>query len=128
MFQYGPMPSGGMPGGGMPGGMQPGQGAAWMQHTAPWWDGPAHLLPILLFAALIGVLVWGILRLSAARAPMATALPVGAPPAPIAPMDPAGAELRVRYARGDITREEYLSRGADLGLVPGPAPDAPTQE
>jgi hypothetical protein len=111
----------------MPGGMQPGEGAAWMPHATPWWDGPAHILPIVLFAALLGVLVWGILRLSSDRAVMAAAAaPVAAPPAPIAALDPAGTELRVRYARGDITREEYLTRSADLGL-PGPAPEAPTQ-
>jgi uncharacterized membrane protein len=100
-----------------------------MQHTTSWWDGPAHLLPILLFAALLGVLVWGILRLSSDRAAMAAAgVPADAPPAPFAPIDPAGAELRVRYARGDISREDYLVRSADLGLVPGPTPHPPIQE
>jgi uncharacterized membrane protein len=29
--------------------------------------------------------------------------------------DPAVAELRLRYARGDISREEYIERSADLG-------------
>ena len=123
MNQYGPMP------GGMPGGMQPGQGGAWMQHSSPWWEGPSHLLPILLFAALIGVLVWGILRLSADRSALAAAaMPAAAPPTPLAQIDPAGQELRVSYARGDITREDYLTRSADLGLASGPTPEAPTQE
>jgi putative membrane protein len=124
MFQYGSMPSGGMPGG-----MQPGQGAEWMEHATPWWDGPAHLLPFLLFAMLIGVLVWGIIRLTTDRAPLAAAVSrAAAPPAPVAQIDAAGQELRVRYARGDITREEYLTRSADLGLTPGPTPEEPTQE
>jgi uncharacterized membrane protein len=39
--------------------------------------------------------------------------------------DPALAELRLRYARGEVTRDEYLQRVADLsGTVP-PAPPTP---
>jgi hypothetical protein len=41
----------------------------------------------------------------------------------IHPDDPAREELRVRYARGEVDRIEYLERSADLG---GPTiPDAP---
>jgi hypothetical protein len=121
MFQYGPMPSGQMPGG-----MQPGEG--YMYHNETWWNA-GHLLPLLLFAVLIGVLVWGIIRLTSDRSVVAAAAaPAAAPPAPVAQIDPAGQELRLSYARGTITREEYLTRSADLGLTPGPTPDAPTQE
>ena len=28
-------------------------------HHDMWWSGPAHLLPLLLFAILVGVIVWG---------------------------------------------------------------------
>ena len=31
------------------------------------------------------------------------------------PSDPALAELRLRYARGEVTQEEYLIRAFDLG-------------
>jgi len=36
--------------------------------------------------------------------------------------DPALAELRLRYARGDIARDEYLRRAADLGDATAAAP------
>jgi putative membrane protein len=45
---------------------------------------------------------------------------VSAPPV----RDPALAELRLRYARGEVDRDEYLRRAADLGDVP-PAPQQP---
>ena len=38
------------------------------------------------------------------------------------PPHPALAELDLRYARGDVTREEYLQRRADLLGFPGPPP------
>jgi len=43
--------------------------------------------------------------------------------------DPALRELRVRYARGEVPREEYLERARDLGAwdppQPPPAPPGP---
>ena len=83
-----------------------------------WWSGPAHLLPLLLFAILVGVIVWGVLRLSAQRtsALAGVGAPVGPPPALLS-RDHAQDELRVRYARGDIDRTEYLERATDLGMV-----------
>ncbi|HZU73306.1 MAG TPA: SHOCT domain-containing protein [Acidimicrobiales bacterium] len=46
------------------------------------------------------------------------------PPAGPPPFDPALHELRMRYARGELSREEFLQRLVDLG---GPAapPGAP---
>jgi len=42
------------------------------------------------------------------------------------PFDPALGELRTRYARGEIDRDEYFRRAADLGAVmPPAAPAAP---
>jgi uncharacterized membrane protein len=53
-------------------------------------------------------------------------------PAGMPPGSPAGTpwtggdsainELRIRYARGDITREEYWQRSSVLGYPPSPAP------
>jgi len=40
-------------------------------------------------------------------------------------VDPAITELRVRYARGEISRDEYLQRSFDLGAPMGTAPAAP---
>ncbi|HEV7678244.1 MAG TPA: SHOCT domain-containing protein [Candidatus Dormibacteraeota bacterium] len=47
-------------------------------------------------------------------------------PPPPALYSPALAELDLRYARGEITREEYLQRRADLAAhLGGPPPMAP---
>ena len=95
-------------------------------HHDMWWSGPAHLLPLLLFAILVGVIVWGVLRLTAQRtsALAGVGAPVGPPPA-LPPRDHAQEELRVRYARGDIDRTEYLERATDLGIVNADASDEP---
>ena len=88
------------------------------------WSGPAHLLPLLLFAILVGVIIWGVLRLTAQRtsALAGVGAPVGPPPA-LPPRDHAQEELRVRSARGDIDRTEYLERATDLGIVDAAASD-----
>ena len=93
-------------------------------HHDMWWSGPAHLLPLLLFAILIGVIVWGVLRLTTQRtsALAGVGAAVGPPPA-LPPRDHAQEELRVRYARGDIDRTDYLERAADLGIVDAAASD-----
>src|SRR5262245_42641241 len=117
MFQYGPTPGG-------PGGQMPGQ---WYVHQETWWQSAGHLLPLVLFAVLIGVVIWAVLRITSDRpAISAAAGPTVAP----RPVDTALQELRVRYARGDISREDYLERSTDLGLAggPAPAPEAPPQE
>jgi putative membrane protein len=95
-------------------------------HHDVWWTGPAHLLPLLLFAILVGVIVWGVLRLTAQHtaALAGVGAPVGPPPA-LPPRDHARDELRVRYARGDIDRTEYLERATDLGIVDANASDEP---
>ena len=110
-----PFPTGGMPQGG------PGWGP-YVQHDA-WWQDGLHLLPLLLLVVLIGVIVWGVLRLSSAGA-LATA-GAGAPVAPAGPppRDQALEALRVRYARGELDRTDFLERSADLGGPPNP--DAP---
>ena len=100
---------------GMPGGAVPPDMAQFVHHDA-WWSGPEHLLPLLLFAILVGVLVWGVLRLTSQRTPALAGVgaPVGPPPA-LPPRDHALEELRVGYARGEIDRNEFLQRAADLG-------------
>ena len=109
MNGYGPMHGGAQPGG------------MWAPaHTAPWWDGPGHLLALVLLAALIGIAVWAVVRMTNQRAQLAGVASTAE--------DAAGLELRLRYARGDISREEYLARGADLGLVATPMPEAPPSQ
>ena len=104
-------------------------------HHDTWWQSGFHLLPLFLFAIFIGVLVWGILRLSSQGAFVGASAPAG----PIAPAGPpardlALEELRVRYARGELDRTDFLERSADLGGPPIPdatfpgQPPAPDQE
>jgi len=38
--------------------------------------------------------------------------------------NPAMAELEMLYARGEVSRDDYLTRRADLSGVPPPAPPA----
>jgi putative membrane protein len=110
----------------------PGQGpqgmpvwGPYVQHDA-WWQSGLHLLPLVLFAIFIGVLVWGVLRLSSSGA-----LPIGrgASTQPAGPpaRDHALEELRVRYARGELDRNDFLERSADLGGPPIPDATLPGQ-
>jgi len=56
-----------------------------------------------------------------------------APFPPDQPHDPASEALRVRYARGELDRSDFLERSADLGGPPTPdatlpgEPPAPDQ-
>ncbi len=97
-------------------------------HHDTWWQSGFHLLPLLLFAIFIGVLVWGVLRLSSQGAfAKAGALPAAGPQ----PRDQASEELRVRYARGELDRSDFLERSADLSGPPIPAatlPEPPAED
>src|SRR5262245_1249819 len=77
-----------------------------------WWHGPLSFVPRLLVVALLGRgTVWLVRRLS----PMPPAGAVGAAGIPAAAsFDPAVSELRMRYARGEVARDDYLSTMADL--------------
>jgi putative membrane protein len=87
------------------------------------------VIPFLMFLVLVGVAAWAVLRLSSRPAGPAAFGPAAAPPMP---RDPALEELRVRYARGELDREEFLQRSRDLGgsdaplaAPPGAPPPAP---
>jgi putative membrane protein len=81
-----------------------------------WWESLGIILPTLLLLILIGIMVWAVLRVS-------NRMPANAVPA--AP-DVALQEVRLRYARGEMNRDEFVQRLRDLGgrdLPPGdPAP------
>jgi putative membrane protein len=99
---------------------QDGGPSSWMLvHHESWWMGMLHLLPLLLLAVLIAVIVWGVLHLTSRGAPMTAAV---GPPS-VTAHDRALEELRVRYARGEVDRTDYLERSADLGGRE--IPDAP---
>jgi putative membrane protein len=73
-------------------------------HGGWWFFG---FVPMLLMLVLIAVAVWAVLRVTG-RGSAAVA-------GPVARVDPALEEVRVRYARGEINREEFVQRSHDLG-------------
>jgi putative membrane protein len=81
-----------------------------------WW-GLAGLIPFLLLLALIGLAVWAVLRITSRGSGLFPAM--GAAAAVTRP-DGALEEVRLRYARGEMSREEFLQRSQDLGGV-GPS-------
>jgi putative membrane protein len=91
-----------------------------IDHHDAWWQGALGFLPVVLFLVAIGVAIWAVLRLSSRPAPALVAASV------TGPIDPAVDELRIRYARGEVSREDFLTRGRDLGADPSvEAPPAP---
>jgi uncharacterized membrane protein len=113
------------------------------------FDGGPHwfgIVPVLLFVVLIGVIVWAVIKLTRegrgpALAGAGASVATGAAVMPAAAAqvattstgtDRALEELRLRYARGEMTREDYAERLADLTGAPSargpetPDPSAPT--
>jgi putative membrane protein len=80
------------------------QGGRVFDHGGWWFFG---LVPFLLMLVLIAVAVWAVLRVTGR-----SSAAVGGP---VARVDPALEEVRVRYARGEINREEFVQRSHDLG-------------
>ena len=93
-------------------------------HESQWaWIG--HLIGLLVFAAVVALVVVLVLRLlnrSSLGAPVAAV--AAATPAAPPPDDPALAQLRLRYAQGGVSREDYLRIASDLG-APVPSPGSP---
>jgi uncharacterized membrane protein len=87
-----------------------------MHHDGP---GPFGLaLFALLLLVVVGALVALAVRLFG-YGPRPPAVPTAT--APTAPAgDPALETLRLRYARGELTRDEFLRAREDLGAKPGP--------
>jgi putative membrane protein len=72
--------------------------------------------PVLLMLVLIAVAVWAVLRTTGRGAAVV--------PAPAGRVDAALEEVRLRYSRGEIDRDEFLQRTRDLG-GPEPTPGSP---
>jgi len=86
----------------------------------PWWSVFGWLVPVLIVAMLVGAAVWVVARATKERTPSLP--PAGwLPPQPATP-DPALEHARLRYARGEITRDEFLRLWSDLGGTTGNAP------
>jgi uncharacterized membrane protein len=91
-------------------------------------DGGLHwfgFLPMLLLAVSVGVIVWAVIRLTRDGGLRAFA-GGGGTPGTVAPGRPDAAleELRLRYARGEMTRDDYADRLHDLTTAtatPGPS-------
>jgi uncharacterized membrane protein len=87
------------------------------------WGFLGWLLPLLFLGVLAGLGVWLVLRLTQRPAPAAAAGPGWVPPSA------ALEQVRSRYARGEIDREEFVQLSNDLGGAPVPPaapPAAPT--
>jgi putative membrane protein len=109
------------------------QGRGFVVHHGWWWGFWGHFIPFLFFVALIALVVWAVLRLSA-RTYVPAVAAAGVAPAPR--RDPALEEVRLRYARGEMSREEFVQRSQDLGGgsktaraagLSMPEPDEPTE-
>ena len=81
-----------------------------VEHHGAWW-GILHLLPFLILLVLIGVGIWAVLRITSRPVPLSA----GIGPASLPPRDTALEELRIRYARGELEREDFAQRMRDLG-------------
>ena len=83
-----------------------------------WWGVGHPFVALLMFLVVVGLIVWAVLYVTSHRsAPPAIA---SGPP----PRDPAVEELRIRYARGEMTSDEFAQRSRNLGGGP-PAGSAP---
>jgi putative membrane protein len=110
------------------------RGDAWFQRGHPFLGLLLVLLVLALIVLGVVLIVWlrrsqkliGRLRRSR-KHPQAAAF--GAPGGPVAAppgqFDPVFNELRMQYARGEIGRDEYLQRAADLGYGPVAASGPP---
>jgi uncharacterized membrane protein len=83
--------------------------------------GGTHLVGWLIFAVLLALLALAVVYAVTRTGVGARPRPALGPPAH--PEDPL-AVLRLRYARGELTREEYLRTSEDLGVPPPTSPAA----
>jgi len=79
------------------------------------WEVFGGVIPMVLLLLLIGVAVWAIVRVTN-RGP--TAVQAATPAGAVVLRDSALEEVRLRYARGELTREEFVQRSRDLGATP----------
>jgi putative membrane protein len=95
-------------------------------HYGAWPARPGvfALLFMLVLVALAVAAIIALLRAGRARHDV----PPAAPPRPPFPAadDAALREVRLRYARGELDREEFLAKLADLGGSPAASPPSPT--
>jgi putative membrane protein len=88
--------------------MDPRFGGSGFGHHGFWFFG---LVPLILWVLLIGVAIWAVLRVTSRRTLVASTVPGPAATRPDAALE----EVRLRYARGEMSREEFAQRSRDLG-------------
>jgi uncharacterized membrane protein len=98
----------------------------------PWWSFAGAIFLLLLFAAVVGLLIWAVLRLTRERPAQFGGGWRGLPPGQRSGGRPDVAleHARYRYARGEIGREEFIQISSDLGVpfAAPPPPPAPPQD
>jgi uncharacterized membrane protein len=87
-----------------------------MHRPDTFWGVFYNLMPLIFLLAATGLIVWAVLRMSERK--VRAGAGQASPMAPAA-VDKALEELRLRYARGEMSREEFAMRGRDLGLDVG---------
>jgi uncharacterized membrane protein len=108
----------------------PDQGFYWQEGARhahdSWWGGPFHAIVfILLLILVVGGVVWLVRRLAPAAMTQ---------PAVTGAADPAVTALRLRYAKGEVSRDDFRAAIEDLtgavdanvGATPGAEPPPPT--
>jgi uncharacterized membrane protein len=96
-----------------------------------WWNGPLHVLLLFLFIALVVVAAISLVRRlspSVAQAAAPAAVAPGSAVATAGVPDPAVATLRMRYAKGEVSREDFQNALADLTGAETPTADWPTAD
>jgi uncharacterized membrane protein len=91
-----------------------------------WW--PLHFLFLLLFIALIIVAAVWLLRRLAPGVAQSTAVAPAAAAAAAPGADPAVATLRMRYAKGEVSREDFQHALADLAGAEAPTGNWPAAD
>ncbi len=96
-------------------------------HSGPygdhgWWMFFGGFLPLLLFMVLIGLVVWAVLRYTGRGRAL---IPASTEAMTAAPADDALHEVRLRYARGEMDRQEFVQRYRDLGGTTPPSDEPP---
>ena len=96
----------------------------------PWWGVLGWLMPLLMIGLIAALAVWAVARMTRDR-PASIAGPIppfasaGAVSPPAPGPDTALERARMRYAGGEIDREEFLQVSRDLGAASGPREEVP---
>ena len=98
------------------------EGARHAHHE--WWGAPLHMLVFLLLVALLVIGVVWLVRRLAPYPPAGASVPAVMPPPGAIGQDPAVAMLRMRYAKGEVSRDEFQRGMEDLTGNAAPWPGA----